>query len=145
MEENIALIIPKDCPEFKTFNLPSIGNGTIFQRMQEIMDIKFPTLVPLTEREVDFLLENRNEFDVPMYMIEHLPDYDFTPKWITLLTQFETVSFDALSQLISAYQQTKSNEEDSIRKEGDHVVPIIKGGMPDEEDEDVQMIAPEQL
>lgn len=145
MEENIALIIPMDCPEFKTFNLPTIGSGTIFQRMQEIMDIKTPTLVPLTEREVDFLLENRGEFDVPMYMIEHLPDYDFSPKWITLLTQFETVSFDALSQLISAYQQEKAESEDSIRKAGDHIAPVVGGGITDEEDDDVQLIEPERL
>lgn len=145
MEENIVLIIPSDCPEFKTFNLPSIRTGTIFQRMQEIMEIKTPTLAPLTEKEVDFLLDNRSEFDAPMYMVEHLPDYDFTPKWITLLTQFETVSFDALSQLISAYQQDKAESAGSIRREGDHVAPIVNSGYEDEDDEDVQMIAPERL
>lgn len=145
MEENIALILPVDCPELKTFNLPSIGDGTIFQRMQMIMDIKTPTLVRLTEMEVQFLLDNRSRFDVPMYMIEHLPDYDFTPKWITFLTQFETVSFDALSQLISAYQQDRAESEDSIKQAGDHLAPVVGGGVMDEEDEEVEIIIPERL
>lgn len=145
MEENIILIVPEDCPEFSVFNLPKIGNGTIFERMQALLLVKTPTLAYFTEEEVQFLLDNRKYVDVPMYMVEHLPDYDFSPKWITFLTQFETVSFDALSQLITQYQKDQAEDQDAIQTPGMHVVPIINGGEMDEEDDEVNVIEPEIL
>lgn len=145
MEENIALIIPADCPELKTFNLPMIPDDTIFKKMQAITEISTPTIVSLTENEVQFILDNRVHFDVPMYMVDFLPDYDFSPKWITYLTQFETVSFDSLSQLIGIYQADKAESAESIKKQGDHVTPIVNEGIEDEEDGDIEIIAPERI
>lgn len=145
MEENIALIIPENCPELKTFNLPGLDNTAFFSRMQLLVDIKTPTIARLSEDEVQFILENRARFDVPMYMVDFIPDCDFTPKWVTFLTQFETVSFDSLSQLIGVYQADKADAQESIKKQGDHITPVLNDGLEDEEDDEVQIIAPEQI
>jgi hypothetical protein len=143
MDENIALVVPTDAPKVTTFNLPTLEDQPLFGKMQAIADIATPTIVPLSEDEVTFLLNNLERFDVAIYLVDFLPDYDFTPKWVTFLPQLDTVSFDALSEIIGEYHREQATDRQDAEV-GNHVVPVVDDQL-DGEDGDVEIITPEQL